>query len=323
MLGEPDYVVWLTDTLELKGGVADRFLIAKAAFELPQDTFIRAIEFVPGNRELLHHMNGAIVNYRAEAKADPFEGETYVDAETTTSLEAYERLALANDDGTYPPLIPSAVNYLPMVSPAVLPEGLGGYYIKKKGAFLMNTIHFGPNTRDTTDLSRFNLFFAPSPPKRPMKELQIGTLGITKVFPPLVLEPGERKKFRSSFTLPESISVATLNPHMHLLGTEFLAYAVKPDKDTIPLIRINEWDFRWQYFYTFPKLLVIPKGSTIHVFGSFDNTAENKHNPFSPPRRVEAPTDRNMRTTDEMFQFFINYMDYLPGDESISLGTGF
>lgn len=319
MLGTPDHVVWLPDTLALKQGMPDQFLIAKAPFELPQDTFVRAIEFVPGNRELLHHMNGHLINYAPGAKADVFDGETYVDAETTTSIEAYNRMAIPNDDGTYPPLAPSVVNYLPMVTPTILPEGLGGYHFNKKGAFIMNTIHFGPNTKDTTDRSRFNLFFSPTPPERPMRELHIGTLGISDVIPPLVLQPEQKRTFRSSYQLTETISVATINPHMHLLGAEFLAYAVKPDLDTIPLIRINRWDFRWQYFYTFPKLLPIPKGSTIHVFGTFDNTSENVHNPYKPPRRIVAPTDRNMRTTDEMFQFFINYLEHQPGDENISL----
>ncbi len=74
---------------------------------------------------------------------------------------------------------------------------------------------------------------------------------------------------------------------MHLLGAKFLAYAVELSGDTIPLVHIAKWDFRWQYFYTYPKLLVIPAGSTIHVFGTFDNTADNKENPFNPPQRVK------------------------------------
>ncbi len=319
MLGEPDHVVWLKEPYELKGGAADQFLIAKAAFELLADTFLKAVEFVPGNRELVHHMNGHLVTYQAGAKQDVHAGVSYVNAETSTSFGAYQQLSVANDNGSYPTLTPSVVNYLPLVSPAVLPEGLGGYKLSKQGAFLMNTLHYGPNERDTTDHSRFNLFFAKSPPERPMRELQIGTLGVTEVVPPLILEPGDVKTFSSSFTLPDTISIATINPHMHLLGTKFLAYAVEPTGDTIPLIRINEWDFRWQYFYTFPKLMVIPKGSVIQVYGSFDNSGNNKNNPFDPPRRVEAPVDRNMRTTDEMFQFFINYLEYEVGDAAISL----
>jgi hypothetical protein len=124
--------------------------------------------------------------------------------------------------------------------------------------------------------------------------------------------------FHSDFTLPFDISVLTINPHMHLLGKSFLAYAVTLRGDTIPLIRINKWDFRWQYFYTFKKMLKLPKGATIHTEGVFDNTRRNPNNPFSPPRLV-AEREGSMRTSDEMFQFIVNYLPYQSGDEQISL----
>jgi hypothetical protein len=34
---------------------------------------------------------------------------------------------------------------------------------------------------------------------------------------------------------------------------------------------------------------------------------------------AREPLTGNMRTTDEMLQFFVNYVDYKPGDEQISL----
>lgn len=318
-MGEPDAVVWLPDTFRIPGDNTDRFMIAKAPYVLPEDTFLRAIEFVPGNRRLVHHMNGAMLNYAAGAKKDPFEGETYVDADRTASRDAFEQLRLPNDDGTYPELTPNAVNHLPGLAPVFYPAGIGGYRIKREGAFLMNTLHYGPSARDTVDRSRFNLWFMPKAPERPVQEIQIGTLGITPVVPPLVVPPDTVMTFQSSYTLPKDISVLTINPHMHLLGRTFLAYAVTLFNDTIPLVRINDWDFRWQYAYTFPHMLHLPKGATIHVYGTFDNTRANKSNPFDPPREVRAPQNGHMRTTDEMFQFFVNYVDHRPGDEGISL----
>ena len=41
-------------------------MIAKAPFELQRDTFLRAIEFIPGNRRGVHHMNGAMISYAYE-----------------------------------------------------------------------------------------------------------------------------------------------------------------------------------------------------------------------------------------------------------------
>jgi hypothetical protein len=114
------------------------------------------------------------------------------------------------------------------------------------------------------------------------------------------------------------ISLLTVNPHMHLLGKSFWAYAVSLKGDTIPLIKINKWDFRWQYFYTFKKMVKIPKGATIHTVGVFDNTRENPNNPFSPPQLV-SEREGSMRTSDEMFQFIVTYLPYMSGDENISL----
>jgi hypothetical protein len=105
---------------------------------------------------------------------------------------------------------------------------------------------------------------------------------------------------------------------MHLLGKSFKAYAVTEKGDTIRLISIPRWDFNWQYFYTFPKMVKIPARSSMYAEGIYDNTTQNINNPFSPPRLV---TDQkgSMKATDEMFQFIVTYLPYVPGDEHISL----
>jgi hypothetical protein len=211
------------------------------------------------------------------------------------------------------------VNYLPGLSPPMYPAGIGGYRIPKEGAFLMNTLHYGPSLIDTIDRSHFNLWFTDTPPERPMQELALGTLGMSKIVPPLIIPPDTVMTFTTSYTVPKDISVLTINPHMHLLGKRFVAYAVTPRGDTVHLIRINDWDFRWQFAYTFTHMLHIPKGSTIHVDATFDNTEANRNNPYTPPRTAREPLTGNMRTTDEMLQFFVNYVDYRPGDEKISL----
>lgn len=319
-MGPPDAVVWLPEPFFLPGDNRDRFIITKAPFELSRDTFLRAVEYVPGNRRYAHHMNAAMISYAAGAKKDPGKGFAYIDADSTKSLDAYAELGLQNDDGSWPLLTPNMVNYLPGLSPPVYPPGIGGYRIARQGAFLLNTLHFGPSMRDTVDRSRFNLWFGRVPPERPMKELFLGTLGSSPVVPALVVPPDTVMTFRTSMRVPSDISVLSINPHLHLLGRSFLAYAVASSGDTIPLIRIPDWDFRWQFAYTFPRMLHIPGNSVIQVEVVMDNTAANPNNPFSPPRTALAPAGRHMRTTDEMLQFFVNYVDYRPGDEAIELG---
>lgn len=149
-------------------------------------------------------------------------------------------------------------------------------------------------------------------------EIQLGTLGISEIVPPLIIPPDTVMTFRTRATVREDISLLTLNPHMHLLGKSFLAYALTPQGDTIRLVRIPKWDFRWQYNYTFPSMVKLPAGSTVYVEGVFDDIRNNPNNPFDPPQTVREP-EGNMRTTDEMFQLIITYLPYRPGDEKIRL----
>lgn len=318
MLGKPDAVVYMQEPMHITGNNLDHFRLIKMPFELERDTFLRAIEFVPGNRQLVHHMNGNLINYQSGKKRNVMAGASIVNPDTINTLGAYYYLQLANDDGSYPALTPSVVNYLPGVQPAVYPNGIGGYKISKKGAFLIQNMHYGPSPVDTTDLSHINLYFSPVPPKRPMLEIQMGTLGETEVEPEFIIPANKVVSFSTTYHVPQHISILTINPHMHLLGTRFEAFAITPAADTIPLIHIARWDFRWQYFYTFKNMLKIPKGSVIMAFGTFDNTIANPHQPFDTPRTVIEPAG-DMKTTDEMFQFFINYVPYQPGDENISL----
>ncbi|MDX2249681.1 MAG: hypothetical protein SF052_23055 [Bacteroidia bacterium] len=320
-LGEPDLVIEMEDVFPIAGDNTDRFLFMKIPYEIERDTFIRLIEFVPGNAEIVHHVNSHLVSYDDEAKTNVFEGERAVNREIVPVEIAYPRLGLLNDDGTYPTLTPLVCSYLPGVTPSVYPAEIGGYRMKRKGAILLNDMHYGPSASDTFDRSRFNVFFAKTPPKRPTMEIQLGTLGISAIVPPLVIPPDTIMTFTTRAVIQNDISLLTLNPHMHLLGKSFLAYAVTVEGDTIPLIRIPEWDFRWQFYYTFEKMLKIPKGAVICVEATFDNTADNPSNPFDPPR-VVAERNGSMRTTDEMLQFILTYVPYQKGDENIALSGG-
>jgi len=318
-LGVPDVIIKMEEPYLIQGDNKDRFMVIKIPYELERDTFLKFVEFVPGNRRLSHHVNGHIIQYSINDKQNIFEGPRVVNREDVGTLDScYRFLKLLNDDGTYPLLTPSVFNYLPGVTPQIYPSGVGGYRIKKKGAILMRDIHYGPTPKNATDQSYVNLFFDSVPPKRPFMETQLGTLGISEIVPPLLIPPDTIMKFVTKAIIYNDISLVTINPHMHLLGKSFLAYVITPSGDTIPLVRIKEWDFRWQYFYTFRNMMRIPGGSVIFAEGVFDNTVNNPNNPFSPPREITG-LGGSMRTTDEMFQLILTFLPYQQGDENISL----
>lgn len=316
---EPDLIIPLPDTVWIKGSNLDRFYMAKVGFELPHDTVVAAIGFKPGNKRLVHHVNGHLLNYDPSLKRDLHTGTWLENAEVRSSLSAYKDMHVAHDDGSYPPMLVSAFNYLPGTEPMRYPAGIGGIHVSRKAAFLLNTLHYGPSPVDTFDLSEIHLYYAEARPERPLRELHLGTQGETPVVPEFVIPAGEVSQFSTRYRVTEDLSVLTVNPHMHLLGKSFKAYAVGPEgRDTIPLVHIPEWDFRWQYFYTFRHMLKVPKGFEIVAEATFDNTIHNPYNPHSPPKTLRA-AGRNMKTTDEMFQFFVNYVPYREGDEHVPL----
>ncbi len=316
-LGKPDLVVRMPGRYRIRGDNTDKFVSMKLPFSIPRDTFVRAIEFVPGNRKLLHHVNAHLVTYRDGAATSLLKGPWFSEA-GEHNMAPLGPLGLAGPDSSGRTLTLSVTNYLPGTEPTLYPEGIGGFRLSREGFLLMHHVHYGPTAVDQVDSSYFNVFFASKPPARPTYTLLLGTLGRAPVVPPLVIPPDSVKTFRTSFTLPADISVLTINPHMHLLGKTFLAYAVVPGGDTIPLVRIPRWDFRWQYFYTFERILRLSRGTTIHAEATFDNTSANPNNPFSPPRQVREQ-GASMRSTDEMFQCIITMMPYQPGDENIRL----
>lgn len=317
-IGKPDLVIRFPKDFKIEGDNKDHYMIMKIPYEIPSDKYVKLIEFVPGNRKRVHHVNGYMVVYEPGKKKSLHKGQYFVNNYETDIKTVWKKLDILNDDGTYPLRIPSATNYLPGVVPAVYPEGVGGFLMKKQGVILLNDIHYGPTSRDEFDNSYFNVFYSDVAPRRRFREFQLGTYGVSEIKPKLMVPPDSIKTFTTQYTVQEDISLVTINPHMHLLGKSFVAYVVSTDGNIIPLIRINQWDFRWQYFYTFKKMLKITKGSTIHVKATFDNTKSNPFNPYKPARWV-GEREGSMSTKDEMLQFIVTYLPYQQGDENISL----
>ena len=73
-------------------------------------------------------------------------------------------------------------------------------------------------------------------------------------------------------------------------------WAVLPNGRKKILIEIDDWDFNWQEQYRYRKPFILPAGTRVEMEFTYDNSAANRRNPSSPPKRVEWGPD----TTDEM-----------------------
>jgi hypothetical protein len=306
---KPDLVLKPNKSYTLPGDNYERFLVYKIPFELPDSANIEAVEFFSNSKKIIHHVNYAIHEVPAEIDMTTAPDMINLSEEDRSKAAAY--LPFKKTITYYGGWIPGA-------SYEAYPKGFG-WVMPKRGVVLL-TVHYAPSAKDEESISGVNLFFTKTPVERKVKVISFGSGGIgeKQIRPNFFIFPNAVQTFRLDVTNPgEDFSVMYVWPHMHLLGKSFKAYGITPSGDTIRLASVPEWDFRWQEIYKFKNLVRIPRGTTLHIEGTYDNTANNPFNPNKPPRPVLSKGD--MLTTDEMLTLLMVFLPYKEGDESISL----
>jgi hypothetical protein len=306
---KPDLVLKASSSYTLPGDNYERFLVYKIPFELPDSANVEAIEFFSNNKKIVHHANFAI--HEVSPEIDIYSGPEFIN--------------LSEEDRTkynaYLPFKKSMTYYggwIPGTSYESYPKGFG-WVMPKRGVILL-TIHYAPSAKEETSISGVNFFFTKTPVKRKVNVISFGSAGIGEkdIQPKFLIFPNAVQTFRLDLKNPnEDFSVMYVWPHMHLLGKSYKAYGIAPNGDTIKLTSIPQWDFRWQEIYRFKKLVRIPKGTLLHIEGTYDNTSNNPFNPNNPPRPVFSRGD--MQSTDEMLTLLMVFLPYEEGDETISL----
>src|SRR5690606_16947608 len=67
--------------------------------------------------------------------------------------------------------------------------------------------------------------------------------------------------------------------------------------------------------YSFKKPIVLPTGTKVHAYATYDNTVNNPYNPNNPPRAVSW----GEQTQDEMYYLPFSWVSYQEGDEDLEL----
>lgn len=292
----------------IKGDNTERFVIFKLPFENARELNIAGIEFLSGNKRAVHH-----VNYGIFAVSDPGvairAGSKFIETDDPKANQAeYDHLT------TRPAYY---TGWIPGSSGERYPEKFG-WVLPKRGVIIF-TVHFSALPVNETFDFGIRLQAEHQAIQRKIKIISFGSGGVGEqdITPGFVIEPDKINRFELKMFTKSPQSVMYVWPHMHLLGKSFKAYAVSPGKDTIPLVSIPEWDYRWQELYRMQQLTYIPAGSVLVMEGLYDNTRNNPLNPNNPPRQI-LPT-KNMESTKEMFTLLMIYVPYEKGDEGIRL----
>ncbi|MAW20965.1 MAG: hypothetical protein CMD16_01045 [Flavobacteriales bacterium] len=286
-LGPADLEIQIPNYSSTATSSSDDYVCISIPSGLLQDRQVKAIEVIPGNIQIVHHVLVAIDQFGSSAT-------TII----TNCMAPVGDQVYTYAPGSVPLEFPSdALNKFGIEIPANSNINLGLHYPEGSFGQIDSTkvrFYFYPQNTSIREIHTEYLINEGLPPD-----------------PPFSIPPNQITQMSSSYgPIINDISLMSIYPHMHLLGKEMECFAVTPTNDTINLIRINKWDFEWQGAYLYKKFLKIPAGSMIYASGSYDNTAS-----ITNPNPLLVQSGLN--TDNEMFVFIFQFLDYQFGDEDI------
>lgn len=285
-LGEPDLVLTMDQAYEVPAEGRDIYRCFVFPTNLPEDKWVTAVEFHPGNARVVHHglffLDGRGRGRRLDARDE----------------------APGYDSYTGPGFLPDSGlgGWAPGAFPKRLPSGTARRL--PAGSDVVVQVHFHPTGKPETEQSTIGLYFTDTPPTR---EIHIAPLGRLM----LLIPPGEANfEVKDEFTTPVDIELHGIVPHAHLLGRTVESWATLPDGRRLELLDIPRWDFNWQEQYRYREPVMLPAGTTVSMRWVYDNSAGNPLNPFDPPRTVTF----GLGTNDEMCCLWLQIIARDPAD---------
>jgi Flp pilus assembly protein TadD/mono/diheme cytochrome c family protein len=261
-LGKPDLVIEVPPYTLPAGG---RDVLRKFAIPIPivGTTYVRGLEFQPGNASVVHHANMRIDLTGASRKLDAADPQPGYEGVTPFAARFPPGYFLGWTPGQLRPLAPASMAW--RLDP---------------GADMLLELHLMPREQPERVQSRIAFFFAGAAPTRVPATIRLGRQNLD-------IPAGATEYVnRDGYVLPVDVEVHGVQPHAHYLAREVKGFATLPDGTRTWLIYIKDWDFDWQDFYAYAKPFVLPKGTELTMEITYDNSAGNRRNPHSPPRRV-------------------------------------
>jgi Flp pilus assembly protein TadD len=283
LLGKPDLIVKPDAAFTLPAQQTDAFRIFAIHIPVTKRTYVTGIEFHPGNARVVHHANIRIDRTSATRKLD--------DADPLPGYDGLMPRSAEYPEGHFLGWTPGQV--APLVSPDLA-------WTLEPGSDLVVQLHMQPSGAAEEVLPEIGFYFTDRRPTHTPTILRLGSQGID-------IPPGESHYvIRDSYVLPVDVQLLAIQPHAHYRARDILGVATLPDGTRRLLMNISDWDFRWQHVYREVTPIALPKGTTLSMQYTYDNSAENPRNPQLPPARVYW----GQRSRDEMgdlwFQLLAN-----------------
>jgi hypothetical protein len=302
-LGPPDLVVTMREPFAVPASGPDIYRNFAVPLNLAEDTWVRAVEFRPSARSVVHHSLFFLDETGLARQLDDWDplpgfGGAMGGALGTSQSGRAALTALLGGGSGATDSAPSRVRrtlggWALGARPHALPKGLA--FFVPRGADLILSTHFHPSGKPEVEVSTVGLYFAPARPSRSFTWLQIPP--VFGLFEGIDIPPGERRyTISDSFVIPVDIEAFSVAGHAHYLARQMTLTATLPDGRLRTLLTIDDWDFSWQESYDFKAFVRLPARTRLNAMIQYDNSADNPRNPTIPPVRVRW----GEQSTDEM-----------------------
>jgi Flp pilus assembly protein TadD len=299
-IGPPDLVVQIPKPYRLAAGGGDVFRNFVVPVNLNEVRYVRAIELRPGNKRVVHHANIWIDRRQSLRRRDGEDGQPGFPGMENVSTEA--RSDSFDPDSHFLFWKPGTV---------IEPEPEGMNWRLDPGTDLILNLHLQPSGKEETVQPVIGFYFSAQPPRLHPMLVQLENDGAIDI------PPGGRDfTVTDHVTLPAGVEVLAIYPHAHYLAKQMEAWATLPDGTRTWLIKIADWDINWQAVYKYREPVLLPKGTTVEMRITYDNSESNPRNPSHPPKRVLT----GPRSQDEMGHVWLQVLPKKESEEDPRVG---
>ena len=281
-IGKPDLVLTMEQPFVVPVAEKLEYQFARLRFNATEDRWVRAMEFRPGDTQVVHHIqayfvpadNTAYVGTAAMGKIAGLDGEggKYFHSYVPGDLDENALVLRPNEAVRIP-----------------------------KGMDILLELHYTPASEPRADRSSLALIFAPEPPETEICSYSFRTKRT------LVKIPAHTEHKGASRTLwfRKDVLLHSVRAHMHEIGKSLrIDWIHRAADQTWPELftAFPLFNFAWQRSVRYLPPVLVKAGQELQMTGYWDNSRFN-------PNNTDPDRDRiwGIQTDDEMLNLGVKY----------------
>ena len=277
-IGSPDLIVKMQEDYVVPASGTIEYQYFEVPTGLTEEKWVRAIEIMPGSREVVHHvLVYAKVPPPPPAAATPAPGAAPASAPARRpplfiTNPAYALPERPRNDSTPRRQLGALIgSTAPGTNVVEFPAGTA--LRLRPGTVLTFQMHYTAHGHEMKDRTSVGFKFASEMPNEEIFAAAFTNGAFT-------IPAGARDvAVPSEIGVREPVKIWGLLPHTHLRGTRWQYKLERPDSTSEIVLDVPRYDFNWQTYYLFATPLEIPVGGKLMSMAWYDNSTSNKDNP--------------------------------------------